>query len=314
MSRFATRPAVADRGSPRPGVDVDMEDLFRLQRYLSLSLEIQRASLGDTSSHRIGQGMSYLESRRYQQGDDVRHIDWRVTARTALTHSKVFHEERMNDLTVVVDFSPSMLFGTRSCLKSICAARIAALLAWRNAIRKERCQLIAFSMDNVWQSPEIADRAGMAPVLSGLQTMGRFYLDSAKPDYATAQTTLQRALNLAQRESRPGSQLCIVTDAAALLEHGLAPLSAAASVSSTTIYLVSDSIERDPPARGLLPIECGEQEQLLDLSDPKTRRALAASYAERRAAIYAWAGDHRARLVEPVDAASSAQDCARMLR
>mgnify|MGYP002151030683 FL=1 len=82
--------------------------------------------------------MEFAEARSYQYGDDVRHIDWRVTARTGTTHTKLFREERERPVMLVLDLSRRMFFGTRQRLKSVQAARIAALTGWRALLRGDR--------------------------------------------------------------------------------------------------------------------------------------------------------------------------------
>jgi uncharacterized protein (DUF58 family) len=77
-----------------------------------------------------GTGLDFEEVREYQEGDDIRNMDWKVTARTNLPHLKVFREERERSVLLCVDKSPHMSFGTRGTFKSIQAARAAALLGW----------------------------------------------------------------------------------------------------------------------------------------------------------------------------------------
>lgn len=79
-----------------------------------------------------GRGMDYAESRLYQSGDDVRHLDWRVTARTGKPHTKIFSEEREKPILLLVDFRKPMFFGSRKCFKSVLASRIASLLVWKS--------------------------------------------------------------------------------------------------------------------------------------------------------------------------------------
>ncbi|HRN60532.1 MAG TPA: DUF58 domain-containing protein, partial [Chiayiivirga sp.] len=79
-----------------------------------------------------GRGMEYAESRPYAPGDDVRHIDWRVTARSGRTHTKLFQPERERITAVVYDRSAAMAFGTRTCFKSVQARRLAALMLWHS--------------------------------------------------------------------------------------------------------------------------------------------------------------------------------------
>ncbi|MBY0274525.1 DUF58 domain-containing protein, partial [Candidatus Binatia bacterium] len=77
-----------------------------------------------------GRGMEFDETRAYQPGDDVRAIDWRVTARTGRVHTKLFHEERERPVLLLVDQRMHMRFGTRDAFKSVVAARAAATVAW----------------------------------------------------------------------------------------------------------------------------------------------------------------------------------------
>ncbi len=78
-----------------------------------------------------GRGVDLAEVRAYQPGDDVRSIDWRVTARTNGPHTKIFREERERPTLVVVEQTQNMFFGSKARLKSVCAAEIAARIAWQ---------------------------------------------------------------------------------------------------------------------------------------------------------------------------------------
>jgi uncharacterized protein (DUF58 family) len=85
-----------------------------------------------------GQGMNFEEVREYREGDEIRNMDWRVTARTGVPHLKVFREERQRSVILAVDIGPAMQFGTRSTFKSIQAARAAALLGWAASSSQDR--------------------------------------------------------------------------------------------------------------------------------------------------------------------------------
>ena len=85
---------------------------------------------GDHVSPFRGRGLEFEEVREYVHGDDVRNIDWRVTARTGRPHLKLFAEERERSVLICTDLNPTMRFGTRGTFKSIQAARAAALLGW----------------------------------------------------------------------------------------------------------------------------------------------------------------------------------------
>src|SRR5690606_30309855 len=91
--------------------------------------------------------MEYAESREYAPGDEVRHIDWRVTARSGRPHTKMFQAERERLTLVVADTAPALYFGTRVRFKSVQAARAAAMATWvgvrdggRAAAPRRRCR------------------------------------------------------------------------------------------------------------------------------------------------------------------------------
>ena len=91
-----------------------------------------------------GQGMDFEEVREYQQGDEIRNMDWGVTARTGKPHLKVFREERERAVILCVEHSSQMQFGTRGTFKSVQAARAAALIGWSAAGSNERVGAVLF--------------------------------------------------------------------------------------------------------------------------------------------------------------------------
>ncbi len=116
-----------------------------------LELRHQAHALGVASRHPVnaalsglyasvfrGQGLDFEEVREYRHGDEIRNMDWRVTARTGRAHLKVFREERQRTVVICVDTGPHMRFGTRGTFKSVQAARAAALLAWSAAGNQDR--------------------------------------------------------------------------------------------------------------------------------------------------------------------------------
>jgi len=92
--------------------------------------KVQSIASGDHRSPFRGKGLEFEEVREYVAGDDVRNIDWRVTARTGSPHLKLFTEERERSIIICTDVNLSMRFGTRGTFKSVQAARAAALLGW----------------------------------------------------------------------------------------------------------------------------------------------------------------------------------------
>ncbi|NOX51764.1 MAG: DUF58 domain-containing protein [Gammaproteobacteria bacterium] len=118
-----------------PGAYVDIDQLLAL-RHLPSPATLSKANVvghraGNKLSNIKGRGVDFAEVRAYQPGDDIRSIDWRVTARKNKPHTKVFREERERPTLVVVDQSQSMFFGSKLRLKSVAAAEVAARCAWQ---------------------------------------------------------------------------------------------------------------------------------------------------------------------------------------
>ncbi len=132
-------------------------------RGLSLRRGEIRSRKSDAYRSRMkGRGMEYDESRLYQAGDDVRHLDWRVTARTGKAHTKLFCEERERPVFLWVDCRAPMFFATRGRLKMVAAAETAALLAWSAAQEGDRVGGVVFSEE---AHCELKPKRGRASVL-----------------------------------------------------------------------------------------------------------------------------------------------------
>ena len=107
---------------------------FNLKRH-----SIRAQTSGGYLSHFKSRGMEFQEVRAYQAGDDIRNIDWHVTARTGKVQTKVFREERERPVFISVDNRLTMHFATRGVFKSVLAAKLAGLLAW--AAQHQGCLL-----------------------------------------------------------------------------------------------------------------------------------------------------------------------------
>jgi len=127
----------------------DFNELVRLgQTAQRLHLAAGRKTLATASGGYVspfrGRGMEFHEVREYRNGDDIRNIDWRVTARTNRPHLKVFTEERERTVILCIDANATMRFGTRGTFKSVQAARAAALLGWQANGGNDRVGCLVF--------------------------------------------------------------------------------------------------------------------------------------------------------------------------
>ena len=130
------------------GLAVETQDLIAQQKYLPyLSVHPNKLTsnrAGEVRSAFKGRGMELEEVRAYNFGDDIRDIDWRVTARKSEPYTKVFNEEKDREIVVFLDLSASMIFGTKNELKSVTASKLAALIGWLTVRNKDRFGLLIY--------------------------------------------------------------------------------------------------------------------------------------------------------------------------
>ncbi|MEN8227807.1 MAG: DUF58 domain-containing protein [Bacteroidota bacterium] len=153
-----------------PEVYVTLRDLVGLQHdahgfsFLPRHA-IQSLLSGRHRSRLRGRGLDFDEVRKYVAGDDIRNIDWRVTARVGETHSKVFTEERERPVLLIVDQSSSMFFGSQVYLKSVIAAHATALGAWRTLDVGDRVGGIVFDDTSLAYVTPKRDRRSVQRIL-----------------------------------------------------------------------------------------------------------------------------------------------------
>ena len=126
-------PATAGADGAREGIVPTLAEL------VALRAQVQRVPQPRQGRHGVhgpapsklrGRGMEYAESREYTIGDDVRRMDWRLTARSGRAHTKLFQAERERLTLLVADTAPELYFGTRVRFKSVQAARAGAVAVW----------------------------------------------------------------------------------------------------------------------------------------------------------------------------------------
>ena len=225
-----------------------------------------------------GRGVDYSESRNYQPGDDIRQMDWRVTARTGRPHTKLFEEERERNVLLVVDHNPSMRFGTRVRFKSVQAARVAALIAWASALGGDRIGAIGYGPG---LNAEVKPGGGARGALRVLRALVEW--DAIRISNGPAQDIpLSAALRRAQRIARPGTQIILIGDGFDCDAASESALSLLAEHCDVAALLIADPLEQaaPPPARYTVENDSGRMQ--LDFTQARTREQWARLFAERR--------------------------------
>jgi uncharacterized protein (DUF58 family) len=252
------------------GIHLTAAELIALRpRCHALRLPMRQAAAsalaGAYRSRFRGRGVDFLESRNYQPGDDIRNMDWRVTARTGRAHTKVFQEERERPVLVVVDAAPSLFFGTRKRLKSVAAAQLAAAVAWAAVRRGDRIGGFLFAPGRHRELRPAGGRRGAMRMIQGL-------VDWLQPDpeLAGEPEALSTALERVRHTVRPGSLVVIISDFFGLDEPCNRHLSRLRQHNDVIGCQVLDAAEHQLPL-GRYPITDGHLSTVLDMGRRASR-------------------------------------------
>ncbi len=268
-----------------PDCCVQAEDLIGLRsRAVAFGQTRSRRRLAGVHSSRYrGRGMDYRESRHYQSGDDIRTMDWRITARTGHPHVKLFDEERERPIVVLVDFSPTLFFASRGAFKSVQAARLAALIGWSAIAHSDRIGALLFHGDVHRELPPAGGRRGQLRLIRAL-------VEAGEPERGLAATAhpgaLIQALARLRRVARPGSWVFLLSDFYNLTpdaSHHLLRLGQHCTV--TAVQLV-DALELQPPPPGRYGVCNQARSGLIDTRLPAQRRHYQQHFQRQHQQIY----------------------------
>jgi uncharacterized protein (DUF58 family) len=262
-----------------------LDDLLEL-RHATHTLGLSSRHLVNSSFNGLyasvfrGAGVNFEEVREYREGDDIRNMDWKVTARTNSPHLKVYREERERSVVLCVDKGPHMGFGTRGTFKNVQAARAAALIGWAASRLQDRVGGLAFG----------DDRAGLQHFRPnrGRQSLWRLLKTLAEPGPESARSVdcLAGALQRASTGVPTGSLMFVIADLnreSQSLERMLGNL-----IQRHTLVLipVDDPADWEIPAMGHATFSGTDGELIeIDTDNPAARRAYREAWEERRNAL-----------------------------
>lgn len=227
---------------------------------------------GEYHSAFRGRGIEFSEVRPYQFGDDIRSIDWNVSARAGETYVKVFEEEREQTVLLAVDVSASGDFGTTPRFKREVAAEICALLAFSAIQNNDRVGLLLFSDDIELFVPP---RKGRKHVLRLVREL--FAIEPAAKG-----TSIRSALEHVARMMKQRAIVILVSD---FFDDGYErSLAVLARRHDVVAIELSDPRERDLPPLGLVRLQDAEtgKRMLVDFASPAVRQSVAATAGARR--------------------------------
>jgi uncharacterized protein (DUF58 family) len=225
---------------------------------------IQARQGGDYQSPFKGRGMEFDESRLYQPGDDIRNIDWRVTARTGKPHTKMFREERERPVFVWVDLRAPMFFATRGSYKAVQAARLASLIAWSAVQHGDRVGAVLFSEKINHELKPQRGKLGALRLINQLVAYPTWGQDGIPPPDEGA---CSRALVRLRRVVRPGSLVFLLSDFRHLDEAAETQLLRLCRHNDVVMIYIHDVLEQRLPPAGRYRVSNDREEVLLDTFD-----------------------------------------------
>ncbi len=226
-----------------------------------------------------GRGMDYQESRIYQAGDDIRNMDWRVTARTGDAHTKLFQEERERPTYLVVDTNNSMNFGTKTQFKSVLASKVAALLGWSSVQQGDRIGIMSYGINGLHISKATAGKRGMMAMMSHL-------IKASEPSSKVSeQHHLDQALQQLRTIIRPGSLVIIISDFYALGTDAKRHLLQLRKHNDVLGIKVSDPFENQLPLPALYGVQTEQQPKVLDTKLNRTQQKMRTKQQQHRQSL-----------------------------
>lgn len=244
-----------------------------------------------------GRGMEFDESRLYMPGDDIRNMDWRVTARTGEPHTKIFREERERPVLIWLDLNPSMFFATRGSFKSVAAAKIAALLAWSTSAHNDRLGALIFSGE---EHIELKPRRGKSAVLD---LIGRTCKHPAwRSGHSTQPRNTAHAMSRLRKVTRPGSLVFLISDFRDINEQAESHLINVARHNDVVLIQVYDPVEAELPPTGSYKVSDGINDLQLNTGDKRLRQEYRQRFEQRQARLAKLCRQHRMFLL-PVSTA-----------
>ena len=245
-----------------------------------------------------GRGVDFEEVRLYAPGDDVRSIDWRVTARSGDPHTKLFQEDREQPIVLLVDLRSPMWFGSKNCFKTVLASHIASVLAWAGLDAWERVGGIAMTNSGL---VEIKPQRSKRSVFRLLRLMESAPSPSASPG-DDAPDAWSIALSQLKSLSRPGARLMVISDFTDLLSDTTVEKTFRDIVSHRQVVClkITDPLDAELPPSGRYALTDGSKQIKIDTSMQRLRSAYKDDFEKSQAAVIDYLRRYQISLV-PVD-------------
>lgn len=249
------------------GIYISLKELVAFQHQASGFSFLPRQPVhsilsGRHTSRLRGRGLNFEELRHYRSGDDIRTLDWKVTNRTGKPHVRVYTEERERPVLLLVDQRISMFFGSQLKMKSVIAAELAALSAWRVLSAGDRVGALVFNDTDIIEVRPQRSRKTVLHILNNVLKLNH----ELKANYAGTQNDAQLNIVLkeAQRLSGHDNLVVIISDMNGWNEETIKRVKNLARHNDVMASLVFDPLEKTLPDKSKLVLSDGDMQIQLD--------------------------------------------------
>lgn len=266
------------------GVSLCLEELLAYEQqavhFLPPARQVWSQRIGQHHSRQLGRGMDFSEVRQYQAGDDIRSIDWRVTARTGKPHTKLFSEERERSVVLYIDMSQSMQFGSSLLLKSVQAAHLASLLSWLAVKQQDRVGAVIDLGHRLIEIKPSSRQRGVLPILGAC-----IEAQQTPPSlHASRSLALHEVFNTLNRLCPKGSEVVLISDFVHLdpEQHSL-PLRQLCRHNRVRMVQIHDPLEQgDTSFRGIEQVQNNQETRWLNFSINSTRAGIKKAFETQK--------------------------------
>lgn len=234
---------------------------------------------GRHASRLRGRGLNFEELRHYRAGDDIRTMDWKVTNRTGKPHVRVFTEERERPVLLVVDQRISMFFGSQVKMKSVIAAELAALAAWRVLSVGDRIGALVFNDTEIVETRPHRSRKTVMQILHNILKFNH----ALKADYPFAQNDQQLNVALKETERLSGHDylVIIISDLSGWNDGTVKRIKRLARHNDVITSLVFDPLEKDLPDSRQLVLSDGTMQIQVDAAKADLKKQFTEHFVSR---------------------------------
>ena len=269
------------------GVYANLHDLVVLKRraqgFSFLPRQPVHSLLAGRHASRLrGRGLDFEEIRRYQFGDDIRQIDWKVTARTRKTHTRIYTEERERTTLLLVDQRITMFFGSVKNMKSVTAAEAAALAAWRVLSQKDRVGALVFNDSKIEEIRPQRSNSNVMRILHAVVEQNQAL--SVTSGVPANPGMFNEVLRHCDRLAKHDCLICIISDGFGNDEESRHILTRIARHNDVLFGFVHDPLEVELPAAGRLVFGDGSLQLEVDTNSRGLREGFRTTFAKERAA------------------------------